>query len=161
MYKWVRTIGFSAIKKLESPFHALWDLSFYPHPENVLSPANTLFPSWYQTAFFSIVGAHLVSLVLRQYKVSVSNITILQSYFSNKKHENVSKYLIIIRKCDCCTCIEVMRVPQDSWFQYSAYGALRFQTGEIPSFLLPLSIHLRPRFGSTGQEDHTQSMENL
>lgn len=31
--------------------------------------------------FFSIVGAHLVSLVLRQYKVSVSNITILQSYF--------------------------------------------------------------------------------
>lgn len=60
------------------------------HPENVLSQANTVFSSWYQTAVFHCRCSPF-SLVLRQYEVSVSNTTILQSYFYNKKCEDVSK----------------------------------------------------------------------
>ena len=163
MHKWVRTIGLCVIQKRESPFHALSDLSFYPHPENVYHQQ-----IWYfllvPDCFFSIVGAHIVMLVLRQYKVSVSNSTILQSYFYNKSARmsaNISLSLHSVKICHCHMCIEVIWVPWDLWFQYSAYGALSFHTGEIPSFLLQLLIHLRPRFSSMGQEDHMQSMENL
>lgn len=104
MHKSVRTIGFCIIQKPESPFRALSDLSFYPHPENVVFyhqqipyflPGTKLF-------FLSILGAHLFSLVLGQYKVSVPNTT-LQSYFYNKEHNNVSKYLMILTKCEKLT----------------------------------------------------------
>lgn len=102
MQEWVRTIGFCIIQKIDSPFHALSDLSFYLHPENVLSPANTIYSSWYHTAFFSTVGAHLVSLVLRQYKVSVSNTTILQSYFYTRstRMQQISHYHYKVWKAD-------------------------------------------------------------
>lgn len=105
MHKSVRTIVFCIIQKTESSFRALSDLSFYPRPENVLFYHQQIpyFLPGTKLLFLSIVGALLFSLVLGQNKVSVPNTTILQSYFYNKKHKNVSKYLMILTKCEKLT----------------------------------------------------------